>query len=271
MEVVAAVAVGCVQPRRGGGTRPPPATPQPPAQREAGQLLPAPAEREDAGARAGRPGEQVGQLLEAGADEARHAEHLSPGHAQADAAQAPGQLADGIAGLGADYWVGNLHKWVCAPKASAVLYVAPPWRERLRPLVASHGLRAGYQPAFDWTGTRDPTPLLSVPAALDFFDGIGWAAVRSHNNDLARAGAELVAGQIGTSAPDLGGLAAARRLVRLPAALAEQEARTLEFRLLREHAVVVPVTSHGGWRWLRVSAQLYNTLADYERLAVALR
>lgn len=188
-----------------------------------------------------------------------------------DGAHAPGMLPVDLGSLGADFWVGNMHKWVCAPKASAVLYAAPQWRDQLRPLVASHGLSLGYQPAFDWTGTRDPTAILAVPAALDFFDRAGWPDVRQHNNDLAQHGADLVAGRIGTRYPHVDRLAAAMRLVPLPAPLTEAEARALETRLLDEHGVVVPVTSHGGWRWLRVSAQLYNTLADYERLADALR
>jgi isopenicillin-N epimerase len=187
-----------------------------------------------------------------------------------DGAHAAGMLPVDIARLGADFWVGNMHKWVSAPKASAVLYAGPQWRDTLRPLVASHGLDLGYQPAFDWTGTRDPTAILAVPAALDFFDRAGWPDVRQRNNDLARRGAELVAGRIGTSYPHVDDLAAAMRLVPLPAALTETEARALEAQLLAEHGVVVPVTSHGGWRWLRVSAQLYNTLEDYERLAGAL-
>jgi isopenicillin-N epimerase len=167
--------------------------------------------------------------------------------------------------------VGNLHKWVCAPKASAVLYAAPHRRAELRPLVASHGVFDGYQPAFDWTGTRDPSALLAVPAALDFFGGIGWPAVRAHNNDLARRGAELVATRLRTGPSPVGpGLAAARRLVPLPAELDEPGARALEHQLLDGHGVVAPVTCLDGWRWVRVSAQLYNTLADYERLADAL-
>jgi isopenicillin-N epimerase len=187
-----------------------------------------------------------------------------------DGAHAPGMLPVDLAKLDADFWVGNMHKWVCAPKASAVLYAGPQWRKELRPLVASHGLTLGYQPAFDWTGTRDPTAILAVPAALEFFDRAGWPGVREHNNDLARNGADLVASRIGTSYPHVDGLAAAMRLVPLPAPLTEPDARALETRLLAEHGVVVPVTSHGGWRWLRLSAQLYNTLEDYDRLADAL-
>jgi len=186
-----------------------------------------------------------------------------------DGAHAAGMLAVDLASLGADFWVGNLHKWVCAPKASAVLYSAPPWREALRPLVASHGFFDGYRPSFDWTGTRDPTSMLAAPAALAFFGEAGWTAVRRHNEDLVRVGADLVAHRIGTDSCTADGLAAAMRVVPLRAPLSEAEARAAERRLLDEHGIVVPVTYHDGFRWLRLSAQLYNTLDDFERLAAA--
>jgi len=187
-----------------------------------------------------------------------------------DGAHATGQVPVDLQRLGADFWTGNLHKWVSAPKASAVLHAAPQWRDSLRPLVASHGLLDGYQPAFDWTGTRDPSSLLAVPAALSFFARAGWQNVRAHNNDLARRGAELVGRVLGSQTGAAAGLAAAMHIVQLPRELTEAEARSLETRLFDEYRVVVPVTFLGGYRWLRLSAQLYNTLDDYARLADAL-
>lgn len=192
-----------------------------------------------------------------------------------DGAHATGQLPLDLDRLGADFWTGNLHKWVCAPKASAVLQVAPQWRDSLQPLVASHGLLDGYQPAFDWTGTRDPSALLAAPAALSFFGQAGWQRVRARNNELARQGAELVAQSLRrqglrTQTGAGSGLAAAMQVVQLPRELTETEARELESRLFEDHRVIVPVTFLGGYRWLRLSAQLYNTLSDYERLAGAL-
>src|SRR5262249_45171814 len=121
------------------------------------------------------------------------------------------------------------------------------------------------------TGTRDPSALLAVPAALAFFDQAGWQATRQHNNDLARRGAELVGQRIGRGSPAVpDGLAGSMRLGRLSAALDGEGARALEDQLLSDHRVVVPVTFHGGWQWVRVSAQLYNNIGDYERLADAL-
>jgi isopenicillin-N epimerase len=189
-----------------------------------------------------------------------------------DGAHATGQLPVDLEQLGADFWVGNLHKWVCAPKASAVLQVAPQWRESLRPLVASHGVFDGFRQAFDWTGTHDPSPVLAAPAALSFFARVGWQNVRARNNELARQGAELVAESLRTrtGVPAGSGLAAAMQVVQLPRELTEAEARMLESRLFDEYRIVIPVTWLGGYRWLRLSAQLYNTLADYERLAAAL-
>ena len=187
-----------------------------------------------------------------------------------DGAHAGGQVPVDLSALDADFWVGNLHKWVCAPKASAVLYAAPPWRDTLRPLVVSHRFSSGYQPAFDWTGTRDPSAMLAVPAALSFFGRIGWEAAWRHNNDLAGRGAGLVAERLLTATPDVAGLGAAMRLVKLPEPLDEAAARALETRLFEDFKVVVPVTFHDGWQWVRLSAQLYNTLDDYERLAGAL-
>jgi len=187
-----------------------------------------------------------------------------------DGAHAPGQVPVDLTRIGADFWTGNLHKWVSAPKASAVLYAAPQWRDSLQPLVASHGLHDGFRPSFDWTGTRDPTALLSVPAALRFFEAAGWDAAFQHNNDLSRAAAGLLAESLDTGPAGTGGRAAAMNLVRLPAPITEDEARALETRLFERDRIIVPVTWHSDWHWLRLSAQLYNTMADYERLAAAL-
>jgi isopenicillin-N epimerase len=134
--------------------------------------------------------------------------------------------------------------------------------------IGSDRIADGYHPAFDWTGTRAPSALFAVPAAFAFFGAAGWPQVWRHNNDLARDGAELVAASLGTSPrTELG---AAMQVVRLPSPLSADEARALERELLDQHGVVAPVTDHDGWQWVRVSAQLYNTIADYERLAGAL-
>ena len=187
-----------------------------------------------------------------------------------DGAHAPGMVEVDLGSLGVDYWTGNLHKWVCAPKSAAVLWAAPERRATLRPLVPSHFFADGLHAAFDWTGTIDPTPVLASVAALDFFDAYGWDAVRRRNAELAAAGARVVADALGTEVPVPDESSGSLRVVTLPRPLDAGVARDVERRLLAEHGIEVPLTATDTTRWVRVSAQLYNDIGDYERLAKVL-
>ena len=189
-----------------------------------------------------------------------------------DAAHAPGQLDVDLDALGADFWVGNLHKWVCSPRGCAALVVAPRWRDVVRPLVASHGYADGYHDAFDWTGTADAVPLLAIPAALDFWDGLGWDAVRRHQHELATTGAHAVADALGTEVVIADEFTASMRLVRLPVVLAaEAEREKVAYALIADHGVTAHITEHAGTTYVRMCGQLYNTPEHYERLGKALR
>jgi isopenicillin-N epimerase len=187
-----------------------------------------------------------------------------------DGAHAPGQVDVDLGALGADFWVGNLHKWVCSPRACAVMHVAPPWQDRVRPLIASSRFAGGYQPAFDWTGTLDPVPLLAVPAALDFWDSLGWDEVRRHQRALVGAGAQHVAEALGTRVAIRDEFTAAMRIVELPQAVSLEQGVEIGNRLTTEHKVTAYVTNHAGSSYVRMCGQLYNTPDDYERLATAL-
>lgn len=187
-----------------------------------------------------------------------------------DGAHAPGQVAVDLRRLDADFWVGNLHKWVCSPRACAALYVAPAWQDRVRPLVASHDYFDGFQPAFDWTGTADPVPLLTIPAAIDFWRELGWDDVRRFCHELATTGAHLVADRLGTCVPIADEFTAAMRLIRLPRPMSQDARTDLTERMLSKHKVMVHTTHHQDTSYVRVCAQLYNVPEHYERLAVAL-
>lgn len=207
-----------------------------------------------------------------------------------DAAHAPGMVPVDLGSLGAAYWTGNGHKWLCGPKGSAMLWVREDRRDRIHPLVISHGAneplegRARYRLESDWTGTGDPTPALALPDGIDWMAGQvdgGWPAIMAANHALALAGRDLVAAAVGAApiAPDTmtGSMAA----VPLPGATDEATARTLQRALADLDGIQVPITP---WpvraarpdsalptgRIVRVSAQRYNELADYERLAAAL-
>ncbi len=187
-----------------------------------------------------------------------------------DAAHAPGQLDVDLEALGADFWVGNLHKWVSSPRAAAILNVAPKWRDRVRPLVPSHHFAKGYQPAFDWTGTFDPIPILAIPAALAFWAEFGWDEMRATQRAIVDDGAARVAKALGTTAPAADDFRAAMRVIELPVTLDVERAYDVEAVLSAEHKVEVSLMSLHARSYVRVCGQVYNTPSDYDRLAAAL-
>jgi isopenicillin-N epimerase len=218
-----------------------------------------------------------------------------------DGAHAPGMLPLDIDALGAAYYTGNCHKWLCAPKGAGFLHVRRDRQALIHPLVTSHGANSPradqslFRLEFDWTGTADPTAYLSIPAALDFMGGLlrgGWPGVMSHNHELAVAGRQRLMAAVGgrSLAPEhmLGSLATLEIPDSLapaptpPSADADRQATypldPLRDALSEEDRIEVPVftwphtpaDSAPRRRLLRVSAQLYNEPADYERLASAL-
>lgn len=198
-----------------------------------------------------------------------------------DGAHGPGMLALDLNELGADYYTGNLHKWVCAPKGAAFLHAREEHQHALMPPVISHGLnnpREGsttYQDLFDWPGTFDPTAWLCVPAALEFMQNLlpgGWDGLRLKQKQLlleARA-LFLEAFHLSPPCPDsmLGSMAT------LPLPISGRSGKTLQDlqnRLFDLYRIEVPMSEHGGRVWLRLSAQIYNSPDDYEALVNALR
>ena len=219
-----------------------------------------------------------------------------------DGAHAPGMVPLDIDALGAAYYTGNCHKWLCGPKGSGFLHVRRDRQAGIHPLVTSHGAnsprrdRSPFRLEFDWLGTSDPTAYLSIPAALDFMAGLvdgGWPEVMRRNRELVLVGRRNVLEAIpqasGEPVPD--GMIGSMATVELPADLdprpTEKAANSddlatypidpLHDVLITEHGIEVPVFA---WphtpadgparRLLRISAQLYNSIDDYERLAMAL-
>ena len=181
-----------------------------------------------------------------------------------DGAHGPGQIALDLHAIGADWYTGNCHKWLCAPKGAAFLWTSPGRQAETHPPVISHGFGKGYLAEFDWTGTRDPSAILSVPAAIAFHEHLGGTALRQHNINLAAEAAAIVAQRLNTEmiTSDMNG---AMRLVRLPIA-PETGALAVRARLLAA-GTDAPVHAIGGALWLRLSAFAYNEPDDYARLA----
>jgi isopenicillin-N epimerase len=203
-----------------------------------------------------------------------------------DGAHAPGMIDLGVAGIGAPFYTGNCHKWMCAPKGAAFLWVRDDWRERVRPLVISHGAaappgdRSRYHLEFDWTGTRDPTAWLAIPAAIATLAGMvdgGWPEIRARNRATALAARSAVCAALAIAPPCPEPMIGALAAVPLPdgsspAAPPAEGVDPLQERLYRRFRIEVPVTrwSAPPRRAIRLSAQLYNTTEQFRYLASAL-
>jgi isopenicillin-N epimerase len=190
-----------------------------------------------------------------------------------DGAHAPGMLAVDLDRLGADFFVGTLHKWCCAPRGTGVLHAAERWRPVLRPLVASWGEDEGFPLAFDDTGTEDPSAWLSAPRALRVLEGLGLDRLRRHNVELAVAGQLEVAAALQVPAADLPrDSGVSMQLVPLPEGVADTPAAAgaLQDRIGEQAAVEVAISSFDGRGYVRLSAHAYNAPADYRRLATDL-
>lgn len=190
-----------------------------------------------------------------------------------DGAHAPGMLDLDVAAVGADFWVGNLHKWAGAPRGTALLAVDARWRSSMRSFVVSWSEEAGFPASFEHAGTTDPTAWLAAPVGLHTLGTFGWPALRKRNTSLAAWGQRVVAEAIGA---DLTGIpadpAVSMRIVPLPAGVATtaEDAQLLQAAIATEAACEVAVAAWNGRGLLRVSGQAYNRSADYGRLADAL-
>ena len=192
-----------------------------------------------------------------------------------DGAHAPGLLPAPLSGLTCDFWVGNLHKWGCAPRGTAALVARGPLRERLYPPIDSWGAEDPYPDRFDQQGTVDATCYLAAPTALGFIEGTwGWRRARRYMDHLAGYAAQVIGAAFteltgADSGVDVGMPVPGMRLVRLPEGLGATrvEADALRDRVAGELGVETAFTSFGGIGYLRVSAHVYNTAADYEYFA----
>lgn len=205
-----------------------------------------------------------------------------------DGAHGPGMIPLDLKALGAAYYTGNCHKWICAPKGAAFLHVRRDRQSSIRPLVISHGAnsprtdRSRFQIEFGWMGTADPTAGLSIPKALEYLASLvpgGWPAIMKRNRELALAGREVLCQTLGIEKPCPDEMIGSLASVPIPDAPFGAPSKSPLYldpwqdELMARHRIEVPVIP---WpappkRLLRISAQLYNSLPQYELLAKALQ
>ncbi len=133
-----------------------------------------------------------------------------------DGAHGPGQVPLDLPAIGADWYVGNCHKWLSAPKGCGFLHARADRRAELHPVTISHGYGQGFIEEFDWTGTMDATAFLALPAALDFFRRLGGAAMTERNRRLVSEAATFLAAELGTEVGARSEMVGALASVRLP-------------------------------------------------------
>lgn len=193
-----------------------------------------------------------------------------------DGAHAPGQLPLDLTTLGVDFYTGNCHKWLCAPKGAGFLYAASDQQHLIEPLVVSWGWGeerpftsgSDFLDYLQWQGTNDPAAFLSVPAAIQFQAEHNWPAVQEECHQLARA-TMIEIGRLTGLLPlypadsDL-----YRQMFTVP--LPPCDVDGLKGRLYDEYRVEAPVWEWNGRPYLRVCVQGYNTQADLDTLLAAL-
>ena len=196
-----------------------------------------------------------------------------------DGAHAPGQIPLDLAAVGADFYTGNAHKWLCAPKGSAFLYVRPDHQPQIEPLVVGWGWEA--DPGFSfgsrlldytqWLGTNDLSAYLAVPAAIDFQAAHDWPAVRARCHALAAeavARLDALTGLPSIYPPGDDSFFAQMAAAALPL-IADLPA--FKKRLYDEFRVEIPCIQWADRQFIRISIQGYNAPADVDALLSALR
>jgi isopenicillin-N epimerase len=203
-----------------------------------------------------------------------------------DGAHAPGMLPLDVREVGAAYYTGNCHKWLCAPKGAAFLYVAQERRKAIHPLSISLGAGSGradrsrFHLEFDWVGTGDPSAYLCVPEAIKYMGSLlptGWPEIMRLNHRKTLVARKVLCGSLGVPPPCPDELVGSMASIPLPEGTSMAADSTgnndpVHRELFERYRIEVPVIA---WpsppqRLIRVSAQLYNSAREYEALAQAL-
>jgi isopenicillin-N epimerase len=184
-----------------------------------------------------------------------------------DGAHVPAHLPLNLRELDPDFYAGNCHKWLCAPKGAGFLYVRRDLQRDVHPLQISWGYE-GDDPRFvsrhEKQGTRDPSAYLTVPAAIEWQRDHGWDAVRARCHQLARRARNELG--LKPLTPDSEEFFRQMVTLRLP----DDAPPDLKERLYDEYRIEIPVAERHNGRFIRASFQGYNDDADFERLRDAL-
>jgi isopenicillin-N epimerase len=188
-----------------------------------------------------------------------------------DGAHAPGMLDLDLNSIGADFYTGNLHKWLFTPHSAGVLSVSPAWRDRVTPLVPSYYLAEGFPLSLEIQGTRDHTAWLTAPHGTRLLTGLGAHQIRTRNARLAARAQEILSEVPGLT-PWRADAELSMRVLRLPDGVGTtyEDSVTLSTEIFHRLGCRVAIRPWPRAGLLRLSAQVYNREKDYTRLATDL-
>ncbi len=186
-----------------------------------------------------------------------------------DGAQAPGQVDLDLGEMGVDFYAGNCHKWMMAPKGSAFVYARPGVQDVLEPLVIVSPPGEAEHPLdrFLWAGTRDISAYLTVPAAIDFAGEYNWPLIRERCHRLVSQARRRIGAITGLPALSPESAVWFSQMSAIPMPPCDH---TLVERLYRDYSIEIPMTGWNQHQFLRLSVQGYNTQADIDTLVEAL-
>jgi isopenicillin-N epimerase len=199
-----------------------------------------------------------------------------------DGAHGPGMLPLDLERLGAAYYTGNLHKWCCAPKGAAFLWVRRDRQALIHPLVISHGWaaprsdRPRFLLEFDWPGTLDASAILSIPQALEFLAGLfpgGMPALYAYNHALAMKGRDALCAALGTLPPSPDAMLGSLAVALFPPKTPNVPTPDALYNALVARNIEVPIVPLPGYPsgFVRIAAQVYNSASEFVALGEALR
>ena len=187
--------------------------------------------------------------------------------------------------IGASFTTSNCHKWLCAPKGSAFLHVRKDMQKFIHPLTISHGMTAPlegtsrFRHEFDWTGTRDISAWCVIPYVINEvcnMVGMSWEEIMRHNNNLVKEARKYLCKELDITPPCPDEMLSSIATIKLNfddfTDLSIHKPDSIHIDLLNKYKIQVPV-----WYWpnpegryMRISAQIYNNLEEYEFLVFAL-
>ncbi|XP_071955002.1 uncharacterized protein [Antedon mediterranea] len=194
-----------------------------------------------------------------------------------DGAHSLGALPVNLRELDADYYASNAHKWFCAPKGTAYLYVSKRLQSSVRPLIISHGFGSGFNSEFMWSGLKDYSSFLVLPKIIDFWETVGVQRMRQYMYDLTDQAANMLVEKLGTSLAAPKDMFGTMALVRLPRSLCSKLevnydlAEQIQKELYSRFCIEVPVKSIDGVLYVRISCHIYNQMSEYQYLAECLQ